>query len=430
MRPSLRCVLVCAVASLLSRGAGAADPPVLAAREAVLKALDGVSPKWELVGADAPDRPSAVAGSVRGWRVVLRQTVKVYTSLPQQQKSAPRAEDADWPHVFRHCHLEVVAFDAAAGVRPQDVPWQKDLAQMHSVRAVDLGGGMGFHWFARGEVFWTDWVRAKLGLQGGDDRVAVLVEALAVKDEGSQTANSAAGLLVSIGDAAVPALLAEAKKQDPDVSGRCAGILAGIPGKPAAAALVELYTSGDERLRRLAAYGLVHSSPPRPEGKDQYLDLLKRGPYVAYAARAVGEAGWKEMVPALRAAHDRPESYRAWRDTFDAIRALERAPVWKDLREAADQLKFTEHSQAKPSEEEIARCKQVFLKAIDREAAVVLAVELAMAVTKGDMRRTNAIGREILRELPEGVVKPLLAPLTERMTGESERADVTRRLGF
>jgi len=71
------------------------------------------------------------------------------------------------------------------------IPWS-GFTSFYHMQPVDMGTGFGFHWFGRMHLWEQDDLRERLGLIGGDDRLALAVAGGSVKDNGGMTANSMA----------------------------------------------------------------------------------------------------------------------------------------------------------------------------------------------------------------------------------------------
>lgn len=408
--------------SFLAVGASAAQ-----VKEA-LAAVRAIVPEWAVVQADA--EPSVTIGNVRGHRLILRQDVKEYTSIPQQQKAALAAGEPDWPHVIVHNHIELVLIPAASPVIDgAKVPW-RDFQQQYHVQAVDMGTGMGFRWLGKMSLWDQDRIRETLKLEGGEDRLELAMAGLKIKDKGSCTANTAGHIIEKFGDRAVETLRKTALAATPAEDSQatiCAALIGRFKTDRSTEVLQELYGSQEPFLAKAAAYGLIYSGQPRKPAKTAYIDMIRRGWYIDYAIQICVTAGWKEAVPAIREVYDNPQDLRTFRAAWAALRKFDRIDVPKDLEDARGVLTFTAHSDHKPTTRQVNDAKAVFLNARDREAAVMLAVDLALMVTKGDVRQTNAIGVELLSQLPPADVRPVLVRL-QRMKDQSWREEIRRKL--
>jgi hypothetical protein len=285
-----------------------------------------------------------------------------------------------------------------------------------------LGKGMGFRWFARTTLYWQEWLREKLKLQGGDDRIALLTEGLFVEDKGSNTANSVMGLLKQHGEKAVPYIEAAIKKHADKDPWKAVHALAFIPGDRSDGLLRSLYASENEKLSGAAAYALIHP-PYRQAAREAYLDMLRRQTYVYQAAEACVEFQWKEAVPILREICEKPASWGRFRGALEAKRRLEGRPVPEDMRQAEQTIRSVTGGASPPDDRALDKAKRLLMESPDKEAATVAAVALAVHVAMAShakVERVRRAGREILRTLPAEDVRKLLKTLLAGMKDKDE----------
>ena len=149
-------------------------------------------------------RPSVSVEGREGHRTVL--SVQFVKYLPDShpramQARSPQGPDAGTVHAPPAVNVkefvELVVFPLGdrdchgfAGL----VPWS-GFTSMYHLQSVDMGTGLGYHWFGRMHLWEQDCLRERLGLTGGDDRLELARQGLAVKDQGGMTANSMRALL-------------------------------------------------------------------------------------------------------------------------------------------------------------------------------------------------------------------------------------------
>ncbi|NQU19976.1 MAG: hypothetical protein HQ567_01740 [Candidatus Nealsonbacteria bacterium] len=389
------------------------------------RAVKAVLADWEVVECDR--RPGVDVGSHRGYRMVLRKGRLELLSPPRQQKAAVGIggrPPGDFITVYTYA--EFVLFPAGEELPPEvceKIPWQ-DVTQEHFVKAVDLGTGRGLRWFGRMPLYWQEFLRDKLKLQGGDDRLALLTEGLFVEDKGGMTANSMMGLLGKHGDRAFPYIEAALAGHADKAPWKAIHALSYVQGDRSTALLKKLFSSDDERLSRPAAYALINR-PFRESAQAEYFEMLRQQLYVQYAAAACVEFHWAEAAAPLRAVCEKPKTWGNFRAAWEARRTLEDRPVSKELKDAEQAIRDAAHSTAPAEQQAFDRAKQRLMKLPDKEAVTVTAVALSIYQTKASrdrVQRVQQAGREILRSLPADDVKNLLTTLVEGMKahGQSE----------
>lgn len=128
-------------------------------------------------------------GLWRGYRLVFSSEVDVYLT-----DEDPRPDRLPDPFPIRE-YVEVVLFpetpDLPAGTR--DAILWTGFTSLTFVKAVDMGTGLGCHWYARMHLWEQEDLRWRLRLQGGDDRHALAREAQGIRDRGGMTRNSMVG---------------------------------------------------------------------------------------------------------------------------------------------------------------------------------------------------------------------------------------------
>ncbi len=241
-------------------------------------------------------------------------------------------------------------------------------------------------------------LRETLKLTGGDDRIQLIVEAITLRDKNSHTSNSCMQLVSRFGDRSLPYIRRAAERaledqQELDLW-RISGSLAFVRSDRATATILQLYDFGNPQVRSGAEYALVHK-PFRPKAKRAYLDMVRRRSRISEAAAACVEFEWREAIPFLRAAIDRPDSLFVLRDALRACRTLEGNPV------SAERLLMTNLDGNDPaSQKKIDDAIRLLIDSKDAEAADTSALMLAMRIGKGSFAWVNDRGLAILRSRP------------------------------
>ncbi|MHC4715696.1 MAG: SecDF P1 head subdomain-containing protein [Planctomycetota bacterium] len=392
--------------------------------KAALAAMPG--PRWEV---DRFDRkPSLTVDGRQGSRLVLRRGHKQYQDLPLRQRAPYSAEELrNARFVMRYRHVELAVFPGgplageAAG-KLSWTEWQDEPAYFKKV--VHLGEGLGLSWYAKAAIFDQERLRKALGLEGGDDRLALLTEALSIEDSGSVTRTSCTYLLGAAGDKAIPYVKAAVEKNRL----KAIRVLGHIRTDAATEYLKELYRA--EATRRRAEYALIHR-PYRKAAKEEYLDMLRRRRYVFQAARACVEFRWKEAIRPLEAIYLRPKSTGEFEVAFRAKRTLEGRPVPAEIDNAQKELKRSAYAKAPPTREALAAAKAALVESKDTEAAAVIAIRLALYGAKASRDRVEAvrkIGREVLRGLPRRQTEEIVLRLARSLEANPSRKREARKV--
>lgn len=386
--------------------------------------------RWIPVSCDA--EPTVKVDGYAGYRIVFREDRRDYGNVGQQV--AGSADMKRTPFTVRSSYCEIVLFPLAN--RPDDavkdrIAWKK-LEQEQYVRAVAMGTGYGYAWFGKLRLPDQNRVRKQLELAGGDDPIRIAIEGLKIKDKGSYTRNSAESMLIGYGVKAVPYLeeLLRNPNEAEEYKGRALQIMGGIQGDRSTGILREFYRSKPTTgtLAVAAAYGLCRA-PYRASAKAEYLDMLRRteqDPYrqnmfVTHAGEACCEFGWREAIPILNEVYRHPIGARNSRTAFELKRRLEGRPVPKELFDAEEVVKSADSymEERRPSEEALRKAIDAIANCPDQEAAMVVAVSMMLATTKGSFEITNASGKEILTLYPAEMVKSYLKDLYGSMTHEA-----------
>jgi len=100
------------------------------------------------------------------------------------------------------------------------------------------------------------------------------------------------------GDRALPYLRKAIEQSKDGNVGRIVRCLAYLHTQQSTDLLLDLYDSGEDKMRSASEYALIHE-PFRKEAKHAYFDMLKRQSRVHAASKACLEFGWKDALPIL-----------------------------------------------------------------------------------------------------------------------------------
>ena len=381
--------------------------------------LGTLIPDWTLHGVDG--KPSIEVDGLRGSRIVLRRTWKEYLPdrfPPQQQQKAGIARG---PFESRHEDWEFVLVSvdptkAPAGLKSK-IDWQKSSSPWHT-RDVCLGEGHGYVWFTHGTIPFQDVVRHKLKLTGGDNPIQLAASGLLVKDDGHFTANSVPYTLARYGDEALPCIksaIQETSTEDADTMWKVVSSLIAFRSRAATKMLVKLHGAKEETVSRPASYALIHE-PFRRDAKAAYLKMLADRVYVDRVSRACVEFQWLEAIPLLDEIIARPKHFRELQTTLFAKRALQGKPVSQKLIEAGNILRGASgRNRTRQKQQQIERAQKLLVETGDSDAASLVALQLAVFVTKGNVREVRAAGMTILKERPRAATVKLLESVISRI---------------
>ncbi|MCP4612773.1 MAG: hypothetical protein GY845_29100 [Planctomycetes bacterium] len=391
-------------------------------RSSWAKAVARALPGWEIIQCD--QQPTVSVDSHKGHRLLLRISHKKYLDPPQRPLPPDHPTMKKLKFVIKYSHVDLVLFpldeDLSVDIK-ENIPWD-DVEQQHFVKPVNMGQGMGFTWFGRTAISLQEDLRQKLGLKGGDDRLQLLTEGLGIVDG---TASAAAEHLARFGEKAIPYIQDALRKYDgkyPEY-GYAISALAQMPGKQSTEILRSLYAS--DKTRGSAALALIYQ-PYRKAAKKEYLDMVRRQQYLLEAAEACVEFQWKEAIPILQKICDEPSPWDRFSAAFKAKRELQGQPIPRDVEEAGQFLrKLVYYLRTPPSQESIQRAKKTILDSADREAATVIATNLAIFDAKAPSNRikaVNEVGWEILRTLPEETVRNVLEHVIQGFREEYQQS--------
>ncbi len=324
------------------------------------------------------------------------------------------------------------------------INWTETSKYVSSDSAFYMGQGHGYHWFGQLSVEEQEWLRQSLGLDGGGDRFALLMEHIKGCRDDREEAGSTLQLLVNHGEKSIPFLTTEARNnalgcraiafhslakllpEDESVSFvieeakkdtlNCRTLairrLGSIHGEASTETLLELYEN--EETKEMAAQALTSGWQFRPEAKTAYLNILQNASPESGGrlASAAARFGWQEALPSiikLREASYEPSHYL---DYTLATRHLEAGVKFETALEVHhDALRSSgpAGSHAKGRKQDLI---QGMTSSPDVETATLLALQSYLVCNKGIDYRENSL--KILRTLPEEVVNRTINELLNR----------------
>jgi hypothetical protein len=242
---------------VVANGADKFELPVPSERPADLAS----APEWVRAAEAAHSRPAVVQwdrepsvemNRRKGFRLALRRETGC-AALAKDERG-----EVQLRREYQSC--ELVVFPTAADQPPLDaarLPWTRWIDEASEPRkTVHIGRGMGFEWYAHTNILEQEFLRRKLRLEGGDDRLALLIE-------GMKAGYDCDIPLAEAEDRALPHIRA-AVDEGPSGYGAIRA-LALIQTEAATAYLKTLYAADATRPR--AASALIHQ-PYRPAAKD------------------------------------------------------------------------------------------------------------------------------------------------------------------
>ncbi len=425
-------VLTIAVLGLFAATAHCAEnmnvataPPQL--QQAVAR-LANMLERWKVYNVDT--EPSVAIDGRRGYRVVLRMTWKEppvgYQHTQQEVMPGHRSDVSNYITKHTDCHFVLVPLSKAklATDAKREILWHVPDDKQFRL-PVAMGDGLGFEWFTFATISDQHFLRERLMLTGGDDRLQLLLRGLAVDDEGT-IRNSIESLFVQFGEPGFAALDEIIRKHDDESqahrSVNAIRAMRYFRDAKATARLVELYHSRHKLPQRAAAYALI-CRPLRPEAKSAYLHMLSGQQYLPEAILTCGELGLKEALPELQRLIEKPPSLGIYRDAYTTYRKLVGIPIDAKLQDADNTL----HRQSaidpkmQPTDDELAAARHAIRATQDVEGAALVGLGLATANFKGNNEPSKKIGVEILRMVPRQAVETALGKLLNGVADGYER---------
>ncbi|MFH2006397.1 MAG: hypothetical protein ABI333_07420 [bacterium] len=264
-----------------------------------------------------------------------------------------------------------------------------------------VGRDSRFAWYLYAPI--RDWVRVQreLSLGGGDSAFAGLIRGLGVKDRHGSTALGCHWLLGDAGPAAIGAL--EKVIADKHPQRRDAIRAVGRHSSGAMTAwLMRLTAAPDKEVSGAARAVLLH--PARKEARALYVRWLDEGAgkrWVREELSACAAVDARAAMPILSRILASPHRIYEYQQAFQLSRRWAGRPIAQSLLRAAETIRRAGFSigRREPDRSKLAEGAKVLLGSPDGEAAAVLALSLAVFMSKGNYEATRRTGVEILRKL-------------------------------
>lgn len=275
-----------------------------------------------------------------------------------------------------------------------------------------VGKDHRFAWFAYAPI--PQWIRMQqeLELQDGDDYLAAAIRGTTIEDRGDGTRNSCLAILGGAGPTVIPYIDAAIEDGHPQRE-MILRNLYGSKSKTVTQWLVRQATAEDEAVRRGARHCLIHS--PRRGAMPLYQQWLsaEAGTSDVYhllkACRAVEMPGLRDLLPQVLVS---PSSVREYRLAFELQRELSSEDIPPAILNCEKTIRQFGYASGKNySQEKVDNAIIRILASNDQEAVATIALSLAIAITKGDIRPVRAAGVRILRALPDGKGMTLVSKL-------------------
>lgn len=400
-----------------------------------------VFPELEVIQCDG--KPSLKIDGYDGYRLVLQHSWKDYIPALQQSQPNPPGQVAidenlenamnlsvlidenlgDPENAMKYSHIDLVVFKNENNLPDniiEKIPWLK-LKQEYFVRPVYMGKGHGFDWFVNTTISYEDTLRKSLNLEGGDDRLGLLTDALF--SQNTYTVNYAMPLISEYGDKAVTYIeiaVQKYSKKDPWFAILALHV---IPSQKCTELIKNYYYSQNNQISSAAAYSLIYE-PFKEQAKDEYLDMLAKQKYIREIGMVCEEFIWKDALPIFEDICSNPKSLNNYYDAFVQKRSLEGHTIPAEIIKAQDTLKYTAFPTEEKNVNTVAEAKQIILKSADKETAVAIALNLINFSTKAPNETINQIrnfGWNILETLPKTEKTKLYNTLEKSLDSDHDR---------
>jgi len=358
------------------------------------------------------------------WADVTRWESKALAQgFGQQQPTSPqrarerKLTEADLRERFNRIdsHIQVWAVSLqghpAAGEALKNALQPNEHVHERHRETAFLGRGRGHAWYMHAPIYTWIYARERLKLAGGDDPLEAAVRGMSVEDKGSWTRNGCAAILGAAGATAIPYVARAAAAKNPHRKQMvCAFYHA---RKPAVTEwLIRQCDSDDPEVAAAARHTLVWT--PRKEAAKLYLRWLAEGAGktgVLREVHACREVEVAEARPLFQKILRAPASVWEYRAALEGLRELSGKKIPPALLAAEQTIREQGYGKGKGSPEaqaEVEKAVTQILAAGDPEAAAMIGLSLAAAVTKGGSRPANEAGIRVLRDLPDDVGKDLV----------------------
>lgn len=385
----------------------------------VLRVFSKWQPTWEIIQCD--ETPTLKINGYDGYRLVVRQSWK------ENLTGVSNLAITNDPNAYYHLnHIDLVLIkneDALPDNSIEKIPWLA-LEQEYFVKPVYMGKGKGFDWFANTTIYSQEYLRKGLNLEGGEDRLNLLMEGLYIEDKGGMTSNSVPLLLPGFGDKAVEAIERVVQTHNDKGSSRAIRALCEIQSQKSTELIKRYYYSENSSIRNAAVSCLIHK-PLRKQAKQEYFDLLAKQGYINLIGNTCIDFEWKDALPILEDICSKPKAWGNYYSAYLLKRKFEGNPVPEGLIKARDTIintMLSTQDNAENASKAIAKANQTFIESPDKEAAAAIACSLVIFITKGNnIIKVRDIGWDILSQLPKPETTKLYKILEGSLDSKEDR---------
>ncbi|MBN1973094.1 MAG: hypothetical protein JW787_05610 [Sedimentisphaerales bacterium] len=386
----------------------------------VLHVFSKWEPKWEVMQCD--EKPTLKISGYDGYRLVLRQSHKEYLNLPQQRELS--YDNLNYEIKYTYIDQVIIKNENTLSENfIEKIPWL-ELEQEYFTKPVYMGKGQGFDWFTNTTLYVQEFLRRGLNLEGGDDRIKLLMDGLYIQDKGYMTANSVPPLLSEFGDKAVDTIERAVQTCNEKDLVRNILLLNEIQTQKSTELLRRYYYSENNTIKNTATACLTHG-PLRKQAKKEYFDMLSKQRGITAIGNACIEFNWKDALPLFKDICSKPKGLTIYYLAYPIKRKLEGNPIPEELIKAMDTIiKFTMSTQENIEDKSkaIAEAKQIFIDSPDKEAAAAIAISFVNFITKGNnIQQVRDNFWDILSKLPKSETTKLYKILEESADSEEDR---------
>ena len=366
-----------------------------------------VFPEWEVMQCD--EKPSLKIDGHEGYRLVLRQSWNEYMALFQSERGP---SDDDSRFVTKFNHIDLVLFKNENTIPNniiEKIPWL-GLKQERFVKPVYIGKGYGFNWFVNTAISFQENLRKGLKLEGGEDRLNLLTEALFIKDD-PWTIDSVTNLLSEFGDKAVESIEQAVQLHNSKDSWSAIIALKTIQSEKSAELLKKYYYSKDSEISNAASYSLIFK-PFKEQAKKEYFDMLSKQKYIREIGKACEEFNWKDALPIFEDICSKPKRWSNYYIALIRKRSLEGRPVPEELINAQEIIRFSAFSTDEKDMKAVTEAKQKILKSTDN---------FNTKTTDAIVNKVSNIGWDIFETLPKAEKTKLYNILEKSLDSDHDR---------
>lgn len=288
------------------------------------------------------------------------------------------------------------------------IPLNEQTHRYHREMAF-AGIGHGYAWFVHAPISEWIYLQEQLHLLGGDDSLAAAIRGTTVEDQRSQTRKGCLAVIGNAGPAVIPYVnhAIQTKLETRQV------IIANLNGAMAPAVtdyLIELAASVDPEVVAGACTSLIRH--PCAEAASLYERWLREDAGrsdVENLLTACRQVRLASLADLLQRVLESPSHYWEYMLAFKIQRELSDTGIPSQLERDAELIgRLNYPRDGRSDSDEISQAVHRIISSRDHEAAAVIALSLALQVTKGGTGEANRAGIKILRGLPEGTWKQLL----------------------